>query len=355
MRRLRGTPPPKPPNATRKGNRVSAIATLLPLAVSMIPSVGSVAGSLRQPAAAPSATVSRSRPAAAKEFAIPISDLRQWASTVVVTMSGVRIDGNSRVHRQDADCEVHFGADAPAYRGDPPGLVLEPMNACVMPFPGQDEQRDSDWTDFAQRIRNTVVTISGVPRIWPEHLTGGGGPSNPDHAVEFHPLTSVLTNGGETFDFSPNVFAGEYRGGVSLPTAQNIVNQTTVTVTRNGDMADISFFGGRIGNFTVLDLNVDRASIVSDGAGSFRMNGQVVLDDGATVPVRIVTVKGSPINDRIESLKQRRRSALVSLGETLILFSLDPEALLSAVNQSNGNPVAVANPLQLILYGAPDI
>jgi hypothetical protein len=352
MRKIRGTPPP-PPNIPSKGTRVGAIATLLPLAVSMLPAASRVAGNLRQPSAAPPAAVARSRTPAAKEFSIPISDLRQWAASVVVTMPGVTIDGHSKVHRQDADCEIHFGAHAPAFKGDPAGLVLEPMNACTMPFPGQDEQRDSDWIDFAKRIKNTVVTVSGVPRIWPEHLTGGGGPSNPDHAVEFHPLTSVATN-GETFDFSTHVFAGEYTGGVGRPTAENIVKQTTVTVTTNGNLADISFFGGRIGNFTTLDLNVDKASIASDGAGSFRMNGEVILDDGTAVAVRMVTVKGSPINDRIESIR-RRRSAMVSLGETLVLFSLSSEALMNAVNQSSGNPIQVDNPLQLILYGAPDI
>jgi hypothetical protein len=42
-------------------------------------------------------------------------------------------------------------------------------------------------------------------------------------------------------------------------------------------------------------------------------------------------------------------------GETLVLFSLSSEALMNAVNQSSGNPIQVDNPLQLILYGAPDI
>jgi hypothetical protein len=355
MRRPRGTPA-TPVNAPSRGTRVGAMATLLPLAVSMLPTAGSVVNNLRGPSAAPpaataTASTSRRQPAA-KEFSIPIDDLRRWASTVVVTMPEVTIDGNSRVHRQDADCELHFGAHAAGFRGEPPGLVLEPMNACVKAFPGEDEPRDSDWINFANRIRNTVVTISGVPRIWPEHLTGGGEPSNPNHAVEFHPLTSVVTN-GETFDFSAHVFAGEYEGGVREQTAESIVRQTTVTVTANGNLADISFFGGRIGNFTTLNLNVDRNSIVSDGVGSFRMNGEVMLEDGTTVPVRMVTVSGSPINDAIGNLR-RRRSAMVSLGDTLVLFSLSPEMLVNAVNQSNGNPIAVANPLQLILYGAPD-
>lgn len=353
MRKARGTPPPKPPSTTRRTTRVGAVASMVPLAISMIPTARSVITNARQPAAAQPAAVVRPRTAAPKEFSIPINDLRQWASTVVITMPDVKIEGHSRVHRPEADCELHFGAHSSAFKGVPAGLVLEPMNACIAPFQDEEEQRDSDWINFAKRINNTVVTVTGVPRIWPEHLTGGGEPSNPDHAVEIHPLTGIAIPNAETFDFSANVFAGEYRGGVGEPTAESIVKQTAVTVATNGNLADIDFFGGRIGNFTTLELNVEKASIVSDGAGSFRMIGEVVLADGTTVPVRMVTAKGSPINSQIEDLK-RRRSAKVSLGQMLVLFSLSPEALLTAINQSSGGPVEVVMPLQLILYGAPE-
>lgn len=355
MRKPRGTPPPPPRGTTRNATRVGALASMLPLAVSMLPTAASVVRDARQPAAAQPVAVARPRTTAPKEFSIPITNLRQWASTVVVRIPEVKIEGHSKVHRQEADCELHFGAHTPAYKGIPDGLVLEPMNVCVEPFKGEEEQRDSDWINFAKRINNTVVTVTGVPRIWPEHLTGGGEPSNPNHAVEIHPLMTVEVNGEpEPFDFSANVSAGEYVGGVKEPTAESIVKQTAVTVATNGDLADINFFGGRIGNFTTLELNVEKATIASDGAGSFRMNGQVELGDGTTVPVRMVTAKGSPINAEIENIK-RRRSAVVSLGQVLVLFSLSPQALLDAVNQSNGTPVEVVMPLQLILFGTPQV
>jgi hypothetical protein len=108
---------------------------------------------------------------------------------------------------------------------------------------------------------------------------------------------------GQTTDFSDHISVGEFRGGVSLSTAQNIVSQTTVSVTRNGSSVDISFSAGRIGNFTVLDLNVDKASIIADAAGNFRMSAEVTLDDGTTVQVRMVTVKGSPINSEIQHIQ----------------------------------------------------
>jgi hypothetical protein len=256
------------------------------------------------------------------------------------------------VHTIDNDCEMDFGAHSTNFRGEPDGLVLEPMNACEAPFPGKPAQSNADWIAFSNQVTGTTVTVTGVPRIWPEHLDSGNEPSNPDHAVEIHPLAS-MTTGGKDLDFTPNIFAGNYTGGVSEATALKIVQQTSVSVTRLDDSADISFRAGQIGNFTVLDLVIDQTTITSDGAGSFRMDGDVVIDDSTTAPVTIVTVKGSPINDQIEKIK-KNKSKNISM-HALVLFSLNPEALLDAVKKSQGTSVAVEKPIQLILYGVPDV
>ena len=337
--------------ATRKKG-TAGIATLLPLALSLLP--GALA--LRQPVTKPTAeevqATAKILQATAKDFSIPMSNLQQWASSVLVTLNDVKIEGNSGVHLEDADCEIHFGAHAPGFKGDPDGLVLEPMNACSLPFPGQEEQKNSDYLNFAKRIKDKNITATGVPRIWPEHLHGGGA-SNPDHAVELHPLTVVKEADGTNTDFTANLSAGEFRGGVSSPTAQAILKKTRVRVTRTGNNAQIEFFGGQIGNFTVLEVAIDPKTISADTEGSFRMNGQVVLDDGDIIPVHVVTVKDSSFNKAIDKLRSRKN--IVNLGEVLVLFSLSPEALLDAANKSsNGQPFTLEHPIQLILYGPPD-
>jgi len=330
---------------------MAGIATLLPLALSLIP--GALA--LRQPATTPTeeeiqatAKILKSTP---KEFSIPIGNLQQWSNTVLVTLDKVKIEGNSGVHLEDADCEIHFGAHTPGFKGDPDGLVLEPMNACSLPFPGQEEQKNSDYLNFAKQIKGTEVKATGVPRIWPEHLHGGGD-SNPDHAVELHPLTLVVDANGHPTDFAENLSAGEFRGGVSSPTAQKILKSTRVAVTRTGNNAVIDFFGGQIGNFTVLEVQIDPKTISTDGQNSFRMDGQVLLDDGDAIPVHVVTIAGSPFNNAVDKLRSRKN--IVNLGEVLVLFSLSPKDLLDAAGKSNGKAVAVEHPIQLILYGPPD-
>lgn len=320
------------------------IASMIPAALNSAPSTQSGSG-------APAPPVARTeRARGGQEFSISLRNLRDWAAAVEVTLVGIHVEGNSDVHPPNKDCEIHLGGHASSFQGEPNGLVLEPMNACAQPFPGQTVQKDSDWKSFADGLRGLTVTASGVPRIWPEHLNGRESVSNPHHAVELHPLTS-LVSAGRTFDFADDIFASEnFSAEIQPDTASAIIRQTAVTVTRNGDSAEINF-RGKTGNFAVIDLVIDRASITSDGAGSFRMNGEVAVDDSTAIPIRIVTVKGSPINDEIQKMKTRRRT---QIGMTaLVLFSLSPESLLEAANQSNGNDVTVDRPIQLILFGPP--
>jgi len=345
MKEKRKAPPPK--SGGRKLSGAAMVAAALPLAVSLLPAVLN-SSTLNSSTRAPAKPQSQSAP---KKFTIPVSNLRDWASRVIVTINDMRIEGHSKVHALASDCELHFGAHSNTFQGEPSGLVLEPMNVCVQPFPGKTDQNNKDWIDFSEKIKNTTVTVSGVPRIWPEHLEGGNEPSNPNHAVEIHPLTSVVS-GNETLDFAPNIFAGEFTGGVKEETAAKIAQNTSVTVTRIGDSAEINFSAGTIGNFTVVDLVINRNSIAGDGAGSLRMEGEVVIDDGTQVPVHLVTALGSPINDTILKVKAKQTQNIQMTA--LVLFSLSPKALLDAASQSQGGPVKVVTPLQLILYGPPE-
>jgi hypothetical protein len=319
-------------------SRKSRAFAALPLAIGLVNEV------VHSNVTAPSPPSARTG-GASKEFSVPFGNLRTWAKNVVVSMDNIKVEGSSGVHKLEEDCEIHFGAHTPAFQGDPDGLVLEPMNACNKDL--DPPEGSTSWSAFARGLKDKVITASGVPRIWPEHLNGGT-PSNPDHGVELHPLTAMVTDMG-TFDFAANIFAGEYSG---KPNNQRIAGLVSAEVTVSGQTVNISCRCGPPGNFTTLDLLIERASIADDGAGSFRMNGEASIDDSTTVPVRIVTAKGSPINDSIKKIK--KRTGTESMPGALILYSLSPEALLYAANKSQGDPVAVDRPIQLILYGTPD-
>jgi hypothetical protein len=350
-------------NAKTLGSAVSAI----PVALGLATALAHGGGGHPSVATTSSAAMTSAATGSVKRFSIPIANLRQWAHTVVVTLPNVQISGHSPVHPLDSDCEIHLGGHTPAFQGVPDGLVLEPMNACVQPFPDPKQknklQNNADWVNFAEGLtelsttKGVTITATGVPRIWPEHLVGGG-PSNPDHAVELHPLIGVVSpdkvapTDQTDFNFAGNVFAGQYSGGLKEPTALAILKNTSITVTKNGDLGDIAFKGGTIGNFTLMTVLIDRTSMQSDSDGSTRMNGAVVVQGNTRVPVRLVTVKGSPLNERITKISSNAGSELEL--EALVLFSLSPESVLAAADKSTGQAVKVDRPIQLILYGTPD-
>jgi len=291
---------------------------------------------------------------AAKEFMLPLASLDQWSAHVQTTLNNVKISGHSPVHDQANDCEMHLGATSSDFAGNPNGLVLEPMNACCtdLPTPPTGVNVTSgpqEWTGWGDQLvkAQKVVTATGVPRIWPEHLIGGGA-SNPNHAVELHPLVTLAQPGGTKEDFTKNIFAGTYQGGLKEASGESILKNLKVSVTTVGSQVTVSFAAGTIGNFCTMSVSIQTASIVADTDGSLRMTGSVTLVDGTTVPVHMLSVAGSPINTDIAALRNATGDQTI---HSLVLFSLSPEALDAAAHQSSGQAVQVAVPVQLILYG----
>ena len=100
----------------------------------------------------------------------------------------VRILGPGPVHNEANDCEIHIGAELhdPAI-SDFPNIVLEPPNVC------KDDRKPSNqaWRNFYATTSGRTCVSEGFIRVWPEHLTGGVLPSNPDHFMELHPMRSL--------------------------------------------------------------------------------------------------------------------------------------------------------------------
>jgi len=283
-------------------------------------------------------------------FSIPIGDLRLWSEKIIVPIDVV-ITGNSGVHPKDQDCEMHFGARSEAYKGEPAGLVLEPMNLCVQPFFGKTQYAKVDWTNFGSMLKGKTAHVKGVPRIWPEHLVGNESTSNPHHAVELHPVT-FLTRGTVNRDFSSFIFdPPDYEGGLKPETALRVLTKTVVSVSKQDDMAQVSFDSGRIGNFTFLHFTILKNTI-EEAEGGHRMDGEVQGEANEIISVRLVTVAGSPVDKAVAKLKNRSGQRFGM--DALVLLSLSPEALLKAALESTGGDVKVPNPFQLIVYGEED-
>lgn len=192
------------------------------------------------------------------------------------------------------------------------------------------------------------MTAEGLVRIWPEHLISSG-PSNPAHAVELHPLLRLIIAGGKSYDFSKLVYAPDgFPGGLKPETAQNILTDTTVSVTESAGTVTIDFESGTIGNFATLAVRI-LCDTINEVANSLRMDGEVILGRNQKVAVRLVTAAGTQINDTIAQLKKQGKTTATD--DFLVLFSLDPIALYDGAKQSHGRTLKVRRPLQLIVYG----
>ena len=77
--------------------------------------------------------------------------------------------------------------------------------------------------------------------------------------------------------------------------------------------------------------------------------GDGVLSRSKSIPVSLLTVAGTPIDDGVVKFKAGARNTLTL--DTLVLFSLNPAALMDAAANSNGSRVVAQKPIQLILYG----
>lgn len=286
--------------------------------------------------------------ASERDFSVPLDRLKEWSENITTSIN-VEILGHSKVHGAASDCEMHLGAKMPGYTGDPAGWVLEPMNLCLEAFPGKSAPSKKDWESFGDDLKAAKVRVEGIPRIWPEHLVGGGD-SNPNHALELHPLTR-LQQGSHVFEFSDFVYAPDGLKGISEKTIRSTLTDIDVSVTEKDGKVEIVFDAGTIGNFAVVDLSFDTASI-RQLPGGFRMDGQAVFGRKDRVPVSLVTVAGSEFGKTVAQLRLGKAKKVTL--EALVLFSLDPAALFQAAKDSHGKEVAVPNPIQLIVYGQID-
>ena len=97
----------------------------------------------------------------------------------------VKVLGPGPVHGPSDDCEIHIGVELNDQTiSDFANIVIEPPNVCK-------DNRESSWRTFYQTSANHSCTAEGFIRVWPEHLSNGSPPSNPDHFMELHPLRSL--------------------------------------------------------------------------------------------------------------------------------------------------------------------
>ena len=107
---------------------------------------------------------------------------------------------------------------------------------------------------------------------------------------------------------------------------------------------------GRIGNFATLEVVVDPKTI-EELEGGHHMLGEVDVGEDEPRPVRLLSVGGSELDKKISAMKGKAKKRAL---EVLALFSLNPKAILEALDGTGSGMQAREPVIQLILYGETD-
>lgn len=187
------------------------------------------------------------------DFALSEAYLHALAdkNTVSYTTS-LRMGGHSKVHPIANDCEMHIAGTSADELGTPGAVIVEPPNLCK-----QKPSAFAKWESWVDaKVKGQDCEVTGFPRIFTEHATGGQGESNPDHVLELHPALGITCAASDTdVDFRP--FLKMYKGmrRVKATTAAECFRDRKLSVRKNG--ANYEFKqegGGSCGNFAVVSI-----------------------------------------------------------------------------------------------------
>jgi hypothetical protein len=274
----------------------------------------------------------------------------------------VRITAHGPLHALGSDCEMHVaGRVQDASPGTPSGMVVEFPNWCEFSPEGQlgqgFDQLSGAWRDLVEaQVLNRDCDVKGFLRIFTEHASSGGGPSNPDHAYEYHPALS-MTCGTQTFAFDGTLRAFPGLRHIQPSTAADCVSGRELRVRFLHNRYEFQEGGGgSCGNFAIVritGLNLNWSFAIDGGHYSF---ADVTADGHSVGGLGIYTLAGSDADAWLAQAIQQG-----GMGNTTKVvhgvFTYDWEAIIDTLLDQQGNLRRPSQwqridfPLALIVYG----
>lgn len=278
---------------------------------------------------------------------------------------GVHVTDHGPLHTLANDCEMHVAGTVTGMQlGTPPAMVVEFPNWCRFRPDGQQSSNfnalSATWRNF---VRDNMIDrdcqVKGFLRIFCEHCTGGGsGGSNPNHAYELHPATSIRCEGGQAFDNGTEMlrsFPGLRH--ISPSTAALCIAQRRLRVRfRQGQYEFAESGGGTCGNFAIVRVSrIDLQWSIELEGGTYTF-ATVTADGHRTDQMGLYTLAGTPIDGW---LRQRINAGGVGSTPKVIhgVLTYDWEAIVDTLSDQQGNlrrPSQWENvrfPIALIAYG----
>lgn len=216
------------------------------------------------------------------------------------------------------------------------------------------------WDTFADNnLDNKTCSVTGFLRIFTEHATGGCGPTNPDHAYEYHPAMSMKC-GSQNFAFGNMLRAFPGLRHISNGTASNCIRDRQLKVRFRNNRYEFQESGeGNCGNFVIV-----RVSEIST-------NNPVSVDGGhyaiATVTANGQTTSRAGLYTLAESdLDSWLAQALTQGGignSTKVIHDVTTynwQSIMDTLKDQSGNLrkpsqwTNIQTPLAVIAYGETD-
>jgi hypothetical protein len=272
----------------------------------------------------------------------------------------VRMTAHGPLHSLQTDCEMHVaGRVVGLSLGQPSAMVVEFPNWCK--FDPQGNLGDSfnsltnQWRDFADtNLVSKTCDVTGFLRIFTEHATGGGGPSNPDHAYEFHPAMSMRC-GNQNFAFENMLRAFPGLRHISTGTASNCLQGRRLRVRFQNNRYEFQESGGgSCGNFVIVRVTaVDTANPVSVEAGHYAI-ATVTADGNNDARIGLYTLSPSSLDSWLRQvLNGGGNPTKVIHGVTTYNW----QSIIRALTDQNGdlrrpsNWTNIQTPMAVIAYG----
>jgi hypothetical protein len=229
----------------------------------------------------------------------------------------LELGDHSGVHDLGGDCELHVAGRFPNNRiiADPAGLVAEPPNVCKARLPEiqQNGGIEDAWQGyFDDHVTGKTCEVTGFPRIFTEHSTGGkAGSSNPDHVVEVHPAIGLDCGEGK-LDFLSILKAYPGMRQISEKSARACIDERQLFVRQRGSGSAIRYeflekgakgANGTCGNFAVVEAHIGKEYLRTlTNGGDHVALGQVWIGEDGPFPLKIYTYKGTPEDGKITHL-----------------------------------------------------
>ncbi len=235
------------------------------------------------------------------DFAVASDFLRrlQDGHTIQPTLT-FKLGQHSGIHKLADDCELHVvGLVQGGTPGWPQAVVVEPPNVCKNS--PSDAGGSGEWMSLLDEVVGATCEVTGFPRIFTEHASSGGGPSNPNHVFEIHPATQVKC-GQTQLNFGRMLTVYEGMRAMTPSTAASCIRDRKLFVRYDASRQQYAFReqGGRCGNFAIVEVQNLLQDTIRKLAGGHSAIARVSADGLSLSTLKLYTLAPAAVDSALD-------------------------------------------------------